>query len=239
MTTEQDLLTMETSSQAMVSVIMPTYNGERYVRQAVESVLQQTYQSVELIVVDDGSSDSTVEKLAPFPKIKLIQQENQGVAHARNTGLQYANGSLLAFIDQDDRWTADKLTRQVAYLQERPELDMVLAHEEMFLEPGSSRPGWLKPEMLSKPHPSFVPGVWLVRENIFSRVGKFDESFRCGSDTDWLSRAKDLGITLETLAEILLHKRIHAENESQQVEICHKEIAQLLRASINRKRRAS
>ena len=221
----------------MVSIILPTYNGERYVAEAVESVIGQSYQNWELVAVDDGSDDATPDILSSFGQVKLIRQENRGVSHARNTGVKHASGDLLAFLDQDDRWLPEKLSRQVDILRQRPDLELVFAHEEMFLVPGTEKPRWLKAEMLDQPHPSFVPGVWLLTRAAFSRVGPFDETFRCGGDTDWISRARDLGVRMETVAGVLLQKRVHGENESRRVGTSHKEIAQLLRASILRKRK--
>jgi len=94
------------------SVIMPVYNDEKYVGKAIESVLQQTYRSFELIIVDDGSTDGTPDVLAEFegnPKVKIIRQENGGTAVARNTGLRYARGEYIAFLDSDDFYTPDRL----------------------------------------------------------------------------------------------------------------------------------
>jgi len=91
---------------------MPVYNDEKYVGKAIESVLQQTYRSFELIIVDDGSTDGTPDVLAKFknhPKVKIIRQENGGTAVARNTGLRYARGEYIAFLDSDDFYTPDRL----------------------------------------------------------------------------------------------------------------------------------
>jgi glycosyltransferase involved in cell wall biosynthesis len=115
---------MSTATQTpQVSVIIPAYNGDRYIVQAVESVLGQTFTDLEIIVVDDGSSDRTYQVLQPYlDRISYIYQENQGVAAARNRGIKEAKGDLIAFLDQDDFFLSDKLASQVALFRSSPSL---------------------------------------------------------------------------------------------------------------------
>lgn len=111
-----------------VSVIIPVYNGERYIVQAIESVLSQTYENFEVIIVNDGSMDNSYEKIEPFLKqrnIKYIEQKNKGVAAARNTAIKNSSGELIAFLDQDDLWLPEKLEIQVDYLRRHSEVGLV------------------------------------------------------------------------------------------------------------------
>ncbi|MFS8117396.1 MAG: glycosyltransferase family 2 protein, partial [Microcoleus sp.] len=109
-----------------VSVIIPAYNGDRYIVQAVESVFAQTYTNWEIIVVDDGSTDETHQVLQPYlDKIRYIYQENRGVAAARNRGIQEAKGEFIAFLDQDDFFLPDKLAAQIALFRQQPSLGIV------------------------------------------------------------------------------------------------------------------
>lgn len=111
-----------------VTVIIPTYNRSHLIRDAVESVLNQTYQDFELIVVDDGSTDNTKEILSVYQdKLTYIYQDNQGRSHARNHGIKLARGEYIAFLDSDDVWFLDKLARQVPVLESAPP-DVVLVH---------------------------------------------------------------------------------------------------------------
>jgi glycosyltransferase involved in cell wall biosynthesis len=106
-----------------VSVIIPTYNRARLVTEAVASVLGQTYRDLEILVVDDASTDGTVAALAAWREVRVCRHSSrQGVAAARNTGAAAARGEWLAFLDSDDLWLPDKLARQMAYLQDRPDL---------------------------------------------------------------------------------------------------------------------
>lgn len=112
------------SSMPKVSVIMPVYNVEAYVADAVQSVLQQTYTNFELLIIDDESPDRSIEICQQFHdgRIQIIRQRNRGLAGARNTGIRYATGELLAFIDSDDMWLPQKLERHVAHLQQNPQI---------------------------------------------------------------------------------------------------------------------
>ena len=106
----------------LVSVIIPTYNRAAWVSRAIDSVLAQTYSSIEILVVDDGSIDNTSEVLSVYGnKIAVIRQANQGVSHARNTGLKQAHGEYVAFLDSDDIWRHNKILHQVNTLRQNPQ----------------------------------------------------------------------------------------------------------------------
>jgi len=130
-----------------VSVILPLYNAEDFIVEAVESVLNQTYSDIELIVVDDGSTDSSVKLLEPFSKrIKLISQENQGGAAARNRALEKAEGDFIALIDHDDLWLPEKLEKQMKIFADDPELGFVCCGTYVIDAEGNVIDCWVKPE---------------------------------------------------------------------------------------------
>lgn len=109
-----------------VSVIIPTYNAGKFLSQAIQSVLGQTYSDIECIVVDDGSTDNTIEIISIFKgKIQYILQDNQGPSVARNTGIQNSTGDLIAFLDADDYWTRDKIFKQVVEFKDKPKLGLL------------------------------------------------------------------------------------------------------------------
>src|SRR6267154_1483950 len=123
---------MVESTPSRVSVVIPVYNGERYLADAIQSVLDQTYQKFEVIVVDDGSTDGSARVAKRFGgAIRYVHQSNGGVSKARNTGITLAQGTYLAFLDQDDLWLPDKLAVQVAYLDSHPEVGVVYCQCEV------------------------------------------------------------------------------------------------------------
>jgi glycosyltransferase involved in cell wall biosynthesis len=218
----------------LVSVVVPVHDGERFLAAALESALAQTHPRVEVIVVDDGSTDRSAEIAARHP-VTLVRQDQQGVAAARNAGVAAASGELLAFLDQDDVWLPRKLERQVAALEARPELDFVLAHMEVFLEPGAPHPEWLDDSVLQTPSPSAIPSVLVARRRAFERIGGFDPGYRIACDADWLARAKDAGLEWARLDEALVRYRIHDRNGVHERAEMLRELMSVVRASKRRR----
>ena len=155
----------------LVSVIIPVYNGGRHLRAALESVFAQTYRPFEVIVVDDGSTDDSSAIAQSFPDVRYIHQQNQGVAAARNRGIDAARGEFFAFLDQDDLWTPEKLKLQIGYLLGHPDLGYTLTQQQFFLEPGETLPPWFRKELLSSVHTGWVLGTMVVRRAAFQKVG--------------------------------------------------------------------
>lgn len=123
---ERSVMRPLASDEPKVSVIVPIYGAEKWIKATVASVLAQTYKNFELLLVDDGSPDRSIEICESFddPRIRIIRQENRGLPGARNTGIRHATGELLAFLDADDLWRSDKLEKHVAHFQQRPQVDV-------------------------------------------------------------------------------------------------------------------
>jgi glycosyltransferase involved in cell wall biosynthesis len=194
---------------ALVSVVVPVYNAEEFVRAGIESLLAQDYPSFELIVVDDGSSDTSAEIADTFPGVRVLRQANAGPAAARNAGIERAGGEFIAFHDADDLAPSTKLSVQVGYLLEHEEVDCVLARQE-WIDP----PSWLARdavfgELGGIPLPSAVYRAAVLRE-----LGGFNESFRTGEDVDLLIRLRERGGQYVVLPDVLLYRRFHGENLS-------------------------
>jgi glycosyltransferase involved in cell wall biosynthesis len=221
----------------LVSVVLPVYNGARYVRAALASVFAQSYRPLEVIVVDDGSTDGTPAAVRAFPGVRYVRQANRGAAAARNAALPLARGELVAFMDHDDLWTPDKLSVQVAYLAQHPSLAGVVAHLRLFLSDGAAEAVGVREELLAGDQVGWCTPTLVARAWAFDRVGYFDESYRNGSDTDWFLRARDLGVELGVVPNCLLLKRIHDSNVTLRPDAVNAGVLRALRASLDRRRR--
>lgn len=236
----------EASGAPLVSIILPVYNGARFLRQALESATAQTYPNFEIVVMDDGSTDesaviaqSMIEQSMiqqSFSKVRYFYQTNQGIAAARNRAITLAAGELLAFLDHDDVWAPNKLEVQVKYLEAHPDISLVLANERLFFTHGYSSPVWLNHKLMQSDHLGLVPGTWLLRKSVFEQVGWLDSHFRVSDDVDWFLRFLDAGFRYGVVEETLLFKRMHGDNASFQINLAVEEVIGAFRASIHRRR---
>ena len=179
-----------TNGEPVVSVIIPVYNGERYFVAALESIVVPDSIAVEVIVVDDGSTDGSAAIAAGrSPSVRLIRQEHGGLPRARNRGLAEARGSLIAFLDADDLWSPDKLTLQLAAVGRHPDVAIVLGRtRRMWAAAPASGTGELA---YGEPELALSFGSGLVRRSVFDAVGHFDESFTYCDDWEWfMARAR-------------------------------------------------
>lgn len=222
------------SQNPLISVIIPVYNGEKFLKDTIESVLDQDYVSFEVIAVDDGSTDRSAPIIKSFEKVQYIYQENQGNASARNRGINEAQGEFISLIDQDDRWVPHKLSTNVKFFEEHPEISFINARHRMFLEPGTEMPTWCKPEWFENDIVDFSPGSLVFRKEVFDQIGKFDTTLPSGNDIDWILRAKDFGLKMGTVQELLLLKRVHSANQSGEVDRIHSALLKVFRRSIKR-----
>jgi glycosyltransferase involved in cell wall biosynthesis len=223
-------------SEPLVSVVIPVFNGARFLAATLASVSAQDYLQRELLVVDDGSDDGSAVLAAAVPGAVVLHQHRQGPAAARNAGVAAAHGPLIAFLDQDDLWRPTKLSVQVRAMRARPELGMSITGHRLFLEPGATRPGWLRRELLDRDLLGPMPSVLMVTRAAFAQIGPFDTTNMATSDVDWFLRALDLGVAWTAIPDVLLDKRVHSENQSAQVEQCHAGMLAAVRRSIARKR---
>lgn len=209
-----------------VSVIIPMYNGERYFARTIESVLAQTYSAKEIVVVDDGSRDSSREVVARYlhhSNVRLIAQENAGVAAARNAGIRAASGEYIAFLDQDDLWLPDKLARQVEYLNEHPEIALVHSNIHFIDEAGERIPdpewswvaptcGQVLPELVQRN--SICTCTVLMRKSALEQAGLFRQALAPADDWDlWLRIAARHPIGF--VDAVTACYRVHQGNESR------------------------
>lgn len=186
-----------------VSVVIPAYNAAWCIRRAVDSVLAQDFRDLELIVVDDGSSDATAEVLATYgTALTLVRQANGGLSHARNRGIAQARGHYVAFLDADDWWRPAKLSRQVALLENRAEVLFCSTTTSVVTQEGGHLPDWCcRPcgnDALACIFQvnAFVAGSGssvMARRVAFDRIGGFDETLRSLEDIDMWMRLAAVG----------------------------------------------
>jgi glycosyltransferase involved in cell wall biosynthesis len=211
---------------------MPAFDEETFVAEAIESVLAQTYERFELIVVDDGSTDRTGSIASGFPEVRVVRRERRGgPAAARNAGLVVACGDCWAIFDADDVMPPERLGRQVEFLGEHPSVEMVLGATEAFVSPGQPRPAQWNPVWDEGPYHGH-PGTILARRAVLDRVGWFDESLQLGSDMQWMARAKLAGIRMGQIEDLCLRYRIHAGNLTSDIQTNRAAMLTALRTSL-------
>jgi glycosyltransferase involved in cell wall biosynthesis len=220
----------------LVSVVIPVRDNARFLGAAIESVLAQTYEPHEIIVVDNASSDGSGEIAQRYDVRYVRHEEDQGQAVSRNRGIAMAKGDLIAFLDSDDEWLPEKLTLQVARLRARPELDFVIAHMVPVVEPGVERPPWMPAKWFVEPQPGVLPGTLVARRRAFERIGAYDPGYDVTADTDWFVRAVDAGLRYEVLPQALLRWRMHGGNTSYRRRELQSDLLRVLHASVRRKR---
>jgi glycosyltransferase involved in cell wall biosynthesis len=220
----------------LASVVIAVKNGERFLRGALESVLAQDYRPLEILVVDGGSSDRTVEIARSFENVQIINQNSEGVAGAWNEGIAAATGAFVAFLSHDDLWTPDKLRLQIYHLLDHPEIHYVISRINFFVEPSCRIPSGFRKKLLQADHIGRLMETLVVRKSLFEMIGTFTPQLSTAEDVDWFARAQDYGIPMAIIPRILLHKRIHDANISLSLSQNNHNLLRALRQSIIRKR---
>jgi glycosyltransferase involved in cell wall biosynthesis len=224
----------------LISVLMPAYNAAPYVGEAIESVLSQDYEPLELIVADDGSDDGTAEIVKSFPGVRYFFQPNAGNGAARNRAVEEARGELFAFADADDRFTPGKLTLQKQALDADPTLDMVFGMVREFVSPELDEAARrsIRPPA-PEPMPWLSTNLMLIRRASFERVGPFSHALRVGVTVDWYARASEAGLRHLVLPEVVLERRLHTQNNGLRERDSRSQYLQVLRAAMERRRTMS
>lgn len=201
----------------LISCIVPVYNGERFLAEALDSILGQTYRPLEVIVVDDGSTDATAEIAARYaPQVTCLRQDNRGAASAKNLGVSASRGNLIAFLDADDLWLPGKLERQAAWLGERPGFCLCLTRFQNFWMPElAAEAQQYRDGPLGQPLSAWQIGTVLASRETFDRAGPFPD-VRVGNENMlWFLRAAKAGANIEVLPEVLMRRRFHDGNDTR------------------------
>jgi len=229
------------TAKPLISIVMPVFNGESFLAEAIESVLAQSYQNFELIVVDDGSTDLSAHIVQSFraqsTKIQLLKQVNQGVTAARNRGILAGTGSYVAFLDQDDVWMPTALHYHLEANDEDPNLGYTLSHLECFLAENCQLPAWFGIQSVGVPQVGYMPGTLMAKRVVFDELGLFEQQYTVSSDADWFARAHDSKVKIGIVSQVTLRRRIHHQNQSANSALIQGELFRLLCESIKRKRK--
>jgi glycosyltransferase involved in cell wall biosynthesis len=223
----------------LISCIVPVFNGERYLNEALQSIFAQSHPRTEVIVVDDGSTDGTAEMMACYKQsVRFLRQKTLGPAATRNLGLSAARGNFVAFLDQDDLWHPQKLEKQLALFAVRPELDICIAHVQLFwVEEMQQEKSRLQSHKRGRVVPGYTTGSLLTRRSIFDFVGSFDPSLWFGDATEWFLRANELGKVIDLMPDVLLYHRMHPANLTRRrAEASKDEFLHIIKGMLDRRR---
>jgi glycosyltransferase involved in cell wall biosynthesis len=225
--------------EPLVSVITSKLNASKYLREALNSILNQTYQHIEVLIIDGGSTDDTKEIANLFPKVSFVPQNGKGLFDAWNQGIQMCTGEFVAILDSDDIWNPTTLSDHVnALLSDSSKLGSV-GQVKFFLEKKQTPPPEFKLSLLEKSHLAYMPGCFMGRKEIFNRIGYYETEWKIASDIIWFGKVKDLKDEIYILNRVVLNKRVHKNNisyNSVEEDIYGRELLKLLHLKLKSKR---
>lgn len=218
----------------LLSVVIPVYNAARFLAEAVDSILRQSYPKIEIIVVDDGSDDEIETVVERLPvEVRFVRQPNRGPAAARNAGLRRASGDLIAFLDADDVWTDGRLSNLLPALDADPDCDVVMGRAQLLLRNAAG-----EFEFAGNPEEAFkyYIGAGVYRARAFQKNGYFDPALRFGEDLDWFANVSTSGTAVKWIDAVTLYVRRHDANMTRNTTGLELNSVQLIRNALHRKR---
>ncbi len=222
-------------AEPLITVIVASYNGERFLRETLQSLEAQDHDSFEVVFVDDGSVDATAEIARSFP-VRYLHQENAGLPAARNAGIAVARGMFVSFLDDDDIAPPDKLSVQAGYLLEHPEVGCVLGRQDWIFEEGIEPPA-LERDAIYGDLGGIPMASLMIRRHLLDAIGGFDPTYRYAEDRDLFVRLREHGVEVVVLPHIVLHRRLHGTNMTLAPPESHP-LLRSLRAKLDRERAA-
>jgi glycosyltransferase involved in cell wall biosynthesis len=224
----------------LVTCIVPCFNGERYLAECLESILAQTHRRLEIVVVDDGSTDGSAALVGRYgPRVRCYRQPNRGPAAACNQGVALATGDFVAFLEQDDLWLPEKTQRQLAEFERCAALGYCVSHVQNFWIPELAREAERSRDLLvMRPVPGYVVQTLVARRALFDEVGRFDETLPFAFASDWFLRVAERGVAGVLVPEVLTRRRLHHDNYSRRHRAASREqFLHVVKAALDRRRR--
>ena len=191
-------------------VIIPVYNGEKFITEVLDSVLAQTMPIEEIIVIDDGSTDATKQIIKSYTRVKYCYQINSGVSVARNRGIRESMSEFITFLDQDDLFLPHKMEVSLKYFKNEPQIDIVRGRFQYIFMDGFTQ-GRTYTEPVN-PHCNFLVGSAVFRRKVLLEIGGFDETLAAAEDIDLWLRMEQANFVIKNIDDVCLYYRQHGNN---------------------------
>ena len=220
----------------LVSVVIAAFDADRYLAETLDSVMAQDHPALDVVVVDDGSTDSTPEIAQSYgDAVTYFAQPNRGLPAAQNQGLALATGDYLSFVDADDLWVPEKTRSQLAVLEANPDVDMVFGHVEQFASASDDEGG--APEIPDELRmmPGYSTGTLLISRSAFERVGTFAENLNVGPFIDWYLRAREHGLREYLMDDVVMRRRVHGGNMGVRLREQRSDYLRIIKAALDRR----
>lgn len=219
----------------VVSVIVPVLNGARFLGECIASLLAQDWPALDIVVVDDGSTDDSAAIAEGVPGVRVLRRAHEGLGATRNAGIDAAAGDLVGFCDSDDLWKPNKASVQVAYLEAHPEVDLALCRMETRCEAGIEPPAWMHRDQVYGDLDGVSATSALFRPTVFDAV-RYRTDMSNGTDYNLLVRARAAGFVSVVIDEVLLVRRIHDDNMTRRLGPARAEMFETVREHLRSRR---
>ncbi len=223
----------------LISCIVSSFNSEKYIAEAINSILDQTYKHIEIIAADGGSTDNTKEVIQELnSNIKFITQKTLSPAETRNLGFQSSKGDYVAFLDADDLWHPEKLERQLNCFTKNPGIDLCITYAEMFWSVDlKNEKTFFKNHPRTKSIPGYATTTLLAKKKVFEIAGKFNKDLWFTDAAEWFIRAEGLGLKMHMIEEPLTFHRMHQSNlTKRKSEESREEFLSLVKSVLDQKK---
>ncbi len=218
-----------------LSIIIPAFNAEKYLAAALDSILRQSIVPLEVIIVDNLSTDQTANIARTYAHpMRLMSCARPGAASARNDALKVAKGEWITFLDADDIWSDDTLALFFKTVEENPSLDCVFGAIRNFRDSKDTTGGYFSDNALA----TIMPGATIMRRSAINTIGEFNEEYIMGSVIEWGFRIHEANIRMQALTEVVLHRRIHKTNVCKINKDKKKDYARIVKEALDRRRNA-